>query len=127
MPRKKNQRSQVPLARGVPPIHRHALKHNHSDGTPISREDIQSAWWQRIYASPVDPEYPTGHRVLVGTAVNGSLLEIGVANYGSDDERIVHALLLREKFKRLMDRDIPGWRARWKPARSSAVRVSRTD
>ena len=112
MPRRTRQRPQVPLALGVPPIHSHALTHTHSDGTRISRQDIQAAWWQRIYVCPADPAYPAGHRVLACKA-NGVLLEIGVANYGTASEQIIHADLLRDKFKQLMDRDMPGWRERW--------------
>jgi hypothetical protein len=112
MPRKNRQRRQVPLDLGVPPIHSHALTHNYSDGTPINRQDIQAAWWQRIYVCPPDPDYPAGHRILACRA-NGVLLEIGVANYGTASQQIIHADLLREKFKQLMDRDMPGWRARW--------------
>ena len=112
MPRRNRQRPQVALAHGVPPIHSHALTHTHSDGTPISKQDIQAAWWQRIYVCPADPDYPAGHRVLACKA-NGVLLEIGIANYGTASEQIIHADLLREKFKQLMDRDMPGWRARW--------------
>ena len=42
-----------------------------------------------------------------------SLLEIVVANYGTERETIVHADLLRDKFKQQMDRALPGWRVTW--------------
>ena len=112
MPRRNRQRPQVPLALGVPPIHGHALTHTHPDGTPISRQDIQAAWWQQNLRVPGRSGYPAGHRVLACKA-NGVLLEIGVANYGTASEQIIHADLLRDKFKQLMDRDMPGWRERW--------------
>jgi hypothetical protein len=112
MPRRNWQRRPAASTLGVPPIHGHALTHSHADGTPISRRDIQAGWWQRIYVFPADPEYPAGHRLLACKA-DGVLLEIGVANYGSAHEQIIHADLLREKFKQLMDRDVSGWRARW--------------
>jgi hypothetical protein len=41
------------------------------------------------------------------------LLEIVVANYGTERATIVHADLLRDRFKQQMDRAIPGWRLRW--------------
>ena len=40
--------------------------------------------------------------ILVGTAQNGSFLEIGVADFNSTDERIIHAMPLRAGFYRYL-------------------------
>ena len=65
----------------------------------------------RIYTFPAQPGYATGHRLLA--CRGGSLLEIVVAGYGTERETIVHADLLRDKFKQQMDRATPGWRVTW--------------
>ena len=66
----------------------------------------------RIYTFPAQPGYATGHRLLACRG-GGALLEIVVASYGTERETIVHADLLRDKFKQQMDRAIPGWRVTW--------------
>jgi len=112
VPRKKRPRGQLPRGLGVPPISPNRTPHNHPDGRPISDRDIQAAWYTRIYTFPAQPGYATGHRLLACRG-GGSLLEIVVASYGAERETIVHADLLRDKFKQQMDRAIPGWRVTW--------------
>jgi len=112
MPRKNRPQGQLPRGLGVPPISPKRTPHNHPDGRPISDNDIRAAWHMRIYTFPAQPGYPGGHRLLACRG-GGSLLEIVVANYGTGRQTIVHADVLRDKFKQDMDRAIPGWRVTW--------------
>jgi len=112
MPRKRRPQGQLPRGLGLPPISPNRTPHNHRDGRPINDNDIRSGWYMRIYTFSAQPGYPAGHRLLACRG-GGSLLEIVVANYGTERQTIVDADLLRDKFKQHMDRAIPGWRVKW--------------
>ena len=40
--------------------------------------------------------------MLIGPAVDGSLLEIGVLDFEGDDPVVIHAMPLRQKFYRFL-------------------------
>jgi len=44
-----------------------------------------------------------GLTMLIGSASDGALLEIGVLDLNGDDSVVIHAMPLRQKFHRLLE------------------------
>jgi hypothetical protein len=68
-------------------------------GGPARKHGVADAdIWHAVRSAMRRVALEEGFTMLLGPAVDGSLLEIGILDFEGDDPVVIHAMPLREKF-----------------------------